>query len=166
MYPYVLFYSYGCAKSKQIADMLDKHPFQDTLKMFCIDGLPMLPKYIRYTPTLQINHERHGTQYLVGDQIVEWLNMMLKETEKMANKLDQDNTVGSIDTAFGHQNDITPEDGSLDDMFKIDSGFNGETPRQGMSEGKMDASSIEERMRQMQNERESLDNMFQAPQRM
>lgn len=164
MYPYVLFYSYACPKSKQIADMLDKNPFQDSIKMFCIDGIPLLPKYIKYTPTLQINHSRHGIQYLIGDQIIDWLKMMLKETEKMANKLDQDNSIGSIDTAFGHQNDINPEEGQLDDMFKIDSGFNGDKgdiSRQGMSEGKMNAMDIEERMRQMQNEREAFDTMLQ-----
>lgn len=164
MNQYVLFYSYGCPKSKEIADLLDKNPFQDSIKMFCIDGIPILPNYIKYTPTLQIHHERHGLQYLIGDQIIDWLNMMLKETNKMANKLDQDDTIGSIDTAFGHQNDMN-EEGGLDDMFKIDSGFNGETPRQGVSEGAMNAMDIEERMRQMQNEREILDNIYSNPER-
>ena len=156
MDPYVLFYSYGCPKSKELADMLDKHPFQDSIKMFCIDGLPILPNYIKYTPTLRIIHEQHGMQYLVGDQIVDWLKFMLKESEQMANNLDQDKTIGSIDTAFGHQNDMNQEENSLDDMFKIESNFNGDTTRQGISEGKMDAMDIEERMRQMQEERDAL----------
>jgi len=157
---YVLFYSYGCPKSKEIADLLHKHPFQDSIKMFCIDGIPILPKYIKYTPTLRIIHEQHGLQYLIGDQILEWLNSVLKHTEKMANDLDQDKNIGSIDTAFGHQNDMD-QDGSLDDMFKIDSGFDGETPRQGMSEGSMSSMDIEERMRQMQAERDALNPQVQ-----
>ncbi len=164
MYPYIMFFSYGCPKSKQIADMLDKHPFQDSIKKFCIDGLPLLPNYIRYTPTLQMNHPQ-GTNYLIGDQIIEWLDKMLSENEKMANKLDQDNSIGSIDTAFGHQNDLKPEEGNLDDMFKIESGFTGDTQRQGLSEGKMDTYSMDERMQQMQRERDELNNIFQSPQR-
>lgn len=162
MGPYVLFYSLACPKSKEIADLLHKNPFQDSIKMFCIDGLPILPNYIKYTPTLQIDHERHGRHYLIGDQILEWLQAMMAESNKNGNNLEQDNTIGSIDTAFGHQNDIIPDGGSLDDMFVIESGFNGEAPRQGVSEGPTD---IEARMRLMQSERDNFDKQFAAPDR-
>ncbi len=163
---YVLFYSYGCKKSQELSILLEKNPLQHSIKMFCIDGLPLLPKYIRYTPTLKINHHRYGTQYLIGDQVIEWLNMFKQEAKPLKEKEDislELENVDSIDTAFRHENDLNPDNNEcIDDMFKISSGnFNGDPQRHGMSEGKLDSMDIESRMRQLQEERDQLDKSIQ-----
>lgn len=158
MDPYVLFYSQACPKCDQLFDMHKTNPIFSNLKPFCIDGLRMLPKYVQYTPTLRIT-DQQGYHFLIGDQILQWIDTMMKQNNQMANSFEQDPSLVGMDSAFENRPEKNPKK-NLNDMYKIDSGYNGMTP-QAQVENKMTNFDMDERMRQMQAEMKDLNPKYQ-----
>ena len=158
MKPYVLFYSQACAKSNEIFEIHTTNPIMNAIQPFCIDGLQMLPKYIEYTPTLRIA-EQGGYRFLVGDQILQWIDAMMKQNNQMANDFEQDTTITSMDNAFSGVPDSNPQK-VLDDHYRITSGYNGTSP-QSKVETKMNNFDMEERMREIQSQMKDLNPKYQ-----
>ena len=158
MDPYVLFYSQACPKCNELFDMHKTNPIMNAIKPFCIDGFEMLPKYVKFTPTLRISDQ--GTyRFLIGDQIFQWINNMMRQNDQMANNFEQDDSLVSMDNAFTNQPDADPRQ-SLNNMYKIESGYNGMTP-QSQVETKMSNFDMEERMREIQANMKDLNPKYQ-----